>query len=196
MSCDCKCGCDNKYISGGTQCYPLIVKIQHKRWIRYTCVGEHEEHIATGPSVELKIKQESKNWSLVAIYDNTNDYNVNCVYCFGLNSEEGGDCHGKADSSAKIVFFVEPPHREWNAGKEYPESQKGPKTTWDGGNPDYSVFAEAKRKSSSDSDEVCFEAASNPDPSSSFGMPTGQFYDLVIEVDSDGSVSVNFENAR
>lgn len=192
MSCNCKCGCDNRY-SGGVQCYPLIVKIRHRRNVTYTCSGWNLEHEEGGPSVSLG---ETTNCSLVATDDNSDYHNFNRVYYFGLDSAEGGDCHGKTDSSAKIVFRVSPPEREWNGGASKPEDQKPPYTTWDGGNPDFSVSAEAKRKSSSDSDSVNFEATSNPDPSSDFSVPTDQYYNLVIEVDSGGSVSVSFENVR
>ena len=192
MSCNCKCGCDNKY-GGGTQCYPLIVKIRHSRNITYTCVGWNLEHEVAGPSVSLK---ETTNCSNVATDDNSSEHKFDCTYYFGLDSTEDGGCGGKSESSAKVVFRVNPPTREWNTGKAYPEPQEGPRTSWDGGNPDFSVFAEAKRKSSSDSDEVCFEATSNPNPSSDFSVPTDQDYDLIIEVDSEGSVSVRFENAK
>lgn len=192
MSCSCKCGCENRY-SGGIQCYPLIVKIRHRRNIEYTCVGWNENHKIAGPSVSL---EETTNCSDVAADDNSDEHNFNCVYYFGLDSAEGGDCHGKADSSAKIVFRVSSPEREWNGGASEPKDQKPPYTTWDGGNPDFSVSAEAKWRSSSDSDRVNFEATSNPDPSSDFSVPTDQNYNLVIEVDSGGSVSVSFENVR
>lgn len=189
MSCNCKCGCENRY-DGGIQCYPLIVKIWHRRNITYTSSGWNEPHVVTGPGVSLK---EFKNCSWVRHYYNIDEHNFEAVHYFGLYSAEGGDCHVKAESSAKIVFWVSPPEREWNGGASKPEDQKSPFTTWDEGNPDFSVFVEAKRKSSSEFDEVCFEATSNPDPSSQYSVPKDQHYNLVIEVDSDGSISINFE---
>ena len=188
MSCNCKCGCDNKY-SGGIQCYPLIVKIRHRRSITYTPSGWNVPLVVEGPFTAL---QEVKNCSWLEHYYNVDEHNFEAVHYFGLHSPEGGDCHVKAESS-KIVFSVSPPQRGWNSGSSKPGDQKPPFTTWDGGNPDFSVFVEAKRKSSSEFDEVCFEATSNPDPSSQFSLPTDQFYNLVIEVDSDGSISINFE---
>jgi hypothetical protein len=94
------------------------------------------------------------------------------------------------------VFRVDPPRREWNDGHSEPDKQKPPYTVWDGGNPFFSVSVEAKRKSSSDSDRLDFEETANPNPSSDFFRPPNQVYNIVIDVDSNESVSVSFENVR
>ena len=66
--------------------------------------------------------------------------------------------------------------------------------TWDGSNPDVSVYLEARRKGSSDSDSYSFEPMSNSDIGNHLGKVRAGIF--IITVDNSGKVSVTSKTAE
>lgn len=195
MSCNCKCGCDNKY-SGGMQCYPLIVKISHQINLAYTCQSYHEDH-PSSPIVEVS---KTENCTTVNSETRDNGGSRTSTYIFALVAKPGSGCSGgKSSERAAVEFSVQPPTRGWHNNPHKVEDDdrwddEPPFTKYDSTNPECSVKCKARMRSESDSGEFYFESSSNPNIKSHLGLQTDMLRTLVVEV-SDGKVSVEFRRA-
>lgn len=196
MSCNCKCGCDGRYIGeGGVQCKPLKIKVSHIYYCDYTCYGWNAHH-AGGEYAPQVGRPEAGNCTIFSIKEtrtgNTRTLNV----IAGVPSRPSSECVAEVRGKAsKVVFSISPPLREWNGG-DTPPNQKSPYTTWDSANPELSVKAEARFGDSSDAAEYFYEPTSNPNPQSDFSIASDQICQLIVEVDSDGEVSVDIKRVR
>lgn len=189
MSCNCKCGCENRY-SGGYRCYPLIVKISHQINLDYWCQAFNAHH----PSSPIVSVSSTEN--CMKVYSETKDNGGmrTSTYFFALKAKSGSGCSGgDASEIAAVVFKVNPPLRGWhNKGDG---SDEPPYTKYDSTNPECSVKCEARMRSESDSGEFYFESWSNPYPSvhetDEFPGPRPDIMNIVVEV-SNRDVSVEF----
>lgn len=194
MSCSCNCGCDNKYI-GGIQCNPLKIKVSHVYYCDYVCYGWNLNHTGTEYAPQVN-DPTSDNCTIFRTKEtktgNTRTLNVIAGVPSRPSSECGAEVIGKA---SKVVFSITPPQREWNGG-DPPPNQTPPYTTWDSANPELSVKAEAIFGDSSDAAAYFYEPTSNPNPQKDFSVSSDQMCQIIVEVDSDGEVSVDIERVR
>lgn len=177
MSCDCNCGCDNKYVNGGLLCHPLVVKVSYPPKVEITCVQYHVDHSS---KISANIKS-TKNCSRLS----SNHRDGEDTYIFGINAPSNGDkCNKSVSDNARIEIRVTSPIFGWHGdgedAKEFP--------TWDGSNPDVEIRVDARRKNFSDSDSYSFEKMSNANIESHLGQVRAGIF--VITVDTAENVSV------
>lgn len=200
MSCDCNCGCDNKYtISTGYRCYPLIVEISYQISIPYKCEAHHHDH-NLGPWVS---RDYTEGFRTVHTETKINGGIKTSKYIFAFPSDYGFGCSGgKFYERGTVEFLATGPQRTWhNKGYDivdgYYIPDKPPFTKWDSSNPEYSPLkCKARMGSEFDSGEFYFEPFENPDPYTHYSgnLIHGDFVMaryIVVEV-SDGKVSVEF----
>lgn len=194
MSCSCNCGCDNKYI-GGVQCKPLKIKVSHVYYCDFTCYGWDNHHYGTEYAPQVG-DPKSDNCTIFRTKETKTGYTRTLNVIAGVPSRPLSECGAEGIGEAsKVVFSITPPKREWNGGYP-PPNQKPPYTTWDSGNPELSVKVEARFGGSSDAAEYFYEPTSNPDPQSDFSIVYDQNCQIIVEVDSDGEVSVDIKRVR
>ena len=175
--------CPETYLSGGVQCHPLIVKVSYPAKINITCEQYSVDHSSRiRPSITSTTNCSQK-------YSKHKDGSD--TYVFGINVPPNGDkCNKSGSANARIEIHVNSPTFGWHGSDEDAETFP----TWDGSNPDVSVYLEAKRKDSSDSDTYSFEPMSNSNISSHLGQVRSGIF--IITVDSGGKVSVTSKTAE
>lgn len=175
--------CPETYLSGGTQCHPLVVRVSYPSVINITCEQYSVDHSSRiSPSVI-----SYKNCSQIS----SKHKDGSDTYIFGINVPPDGDkCNKSGSANARIEIRVNSPTFGWHGIGE--DAQTFP--TWDGSNPDVSVYLEARRKDSSDSDSYSFEPMSNSNIGSHLGSVRAGIF--VITVDTAGKVSVTSKTAE
>ena len=182
--------CPEKYVkqSGAYKCHPIIVKVTHKFDITYTCYGWRLVHKESGPQVE---NPTCTNCRLVSSKRKDKGHVRTTTYWLSLSVDNSSDCDTSNYTSAKAVFKMNPPRREWNGG-DPPPNQTPPYTVWDSKNPYFDVKADVTYGSKHDSDKYVYNQTSNPHPSSDFSVPTEQTRYLIVEINGE-TLSVRIE---